>query len=168
MLCYWGIVVCTAYVNLNLDVNAIFSALHRTNRRFYKRQSLFIYMPPQRTRPRCSTMDSCSESLLLLQRHSSTNQTPSSNIIRGRCVTMLYEYSLSNFTLTLWLATTAPCVNFHVYFRNMPPDNSPREEMSLVTSYDNNGLWRHLLLLIPFFFVHLLAIRFPCCYLQHY
>src|SRR6218665_1299860 len=89
MLCYRDIVVCTAYVNLNLDVNTIFSALDRTNRQFYKRQSLFIYMPPQRTRPRCSTMDSCSESFLLLQRHSSTNETPSSNIIRGRCVLLI-------------------------------------------------------------------------------
>ena len=32
MLCYRDIVICTAYVNLNLDVNTIFSALDRTNR----------------------------------------------------------------------------------------------------------------------------------------
>src|SRR6218665_3316257 len=59
-LCYRDIVVCIAYVNLNLDVNTIFSALDRTNRRFYKRESLFICMAPQPTRPCCSTMDSCS------------------------------------------------------------------------------------------------------------
>jgi len=91
MLCYRDFVVCTAYVDLNLDVNTIFYALDRTNGRFYKRQSLFIYMPPQDRNARDHAVLPWT---LVLSLSSYFNVTAQPNDFRGRKINNRQEISL--------------------------------------------------------------------------
>src|SRR6218665_1562891 len=102
MLCYRDIVVCTAYVNLNLDINTIQFYPHLIARIDDFTSEKFCLFTCLRT-PRDYAVLPWTLVLSLSCCFNVTAQPMKLRLvkIRGRCVTMPYEYSLSKFTLTL-------------------------------------------------------------------